>query len=175
MHRFSFSFAFMYSDVTVVFFFRVPIVFKDDLAQVAASHLKENDLVYVSGQLTCDVPPLKLDDGQANIQVLAHLLSFVDSKVVETDVVINEEEEFMEVVKAEKKVEEKRVSSKYPPGTVSGYKSMRDKFNKLWNDVITRPQDWTDNRPQKKNGSVSILLVEVHSLQKNTVCKLLIL
>ena len=65
---FPFSRAFMYSDVTVVFIFRVPIVFKDDLAQVAASHLKENDLVYVSGQLTCDVPPLKLDDGQANIQ-----------------------------------------------------------------------------------------------------------
>jgi hypothetical protein len=39
------------------------------LAQVAASHLKENDLVYVSGQLTGDVPPLKLADGQANIQV----------------------------------------------------------------------------------------------------------
>ncbi|KAG2603299.1 hypothetical protein PVAP13_5KG761300 [Panicum virgatum] len=135
--------------------FWVPIVFKDDLAQIAASHLKENDLVYVSGQLTCDVPPLKLDDGQANIQVLAHLLSFVDSKVVETDVVIDEEEGFTEVVEAEKKVEEKRVSSKYPPGKVSGYKSKWDKFNKLWNDVITRPQDWTDNRPQKKNGSIS--------------------
>jgi hypothetical protein len=38
------------------------------LAQVAASHLKENDLVYVSGKLTCDAPPFKLDDGQANIQ-----------------------------------------------------------------------------------------------------------
>ena len=62
------SCAFMYSDVTVAFIFRVPIVFKDDLAQIAASHLKENDLVYLSGQLTCDVPPLKLDDGQANIQ-----------------------------------------------------------------------------------------------------------
>jgi len=159
----------MYSDVTVVFIFRVPIVFKDDLAQVAASHLKENDLVYVSGQLTCDVPPLVLDDGQANIQVLAHLLSFVDSKVVETDAVIDEEEGFMEVVEAEKKVEEKRVSSKYPPGKVSGYKSKWDKFNKLWNDVITRPQDWTDNRPQKKNGSVSILHIEVHSLQTNSL------
>jgi hypothetical protein len=53
----------MYSDVTLVFTFRVPTVFKDDLAQ-----LKENDLVFVSGQLTCDVPPFKLDDGQANIQ-----------------------------------------------------------------------------------------------------------
>jgi hypothetical protein len=32
------------------------------------AQLKENDLVFVSGQLTCDVPPFKLDDGQANIQ-----------------------------------------------------------------------------------------------------------
>jgi len=47
-------------------------------------------------------------------------MSFVDSKVVETDAVIDEEEGFMEVVEAEKKVEEKRVSSKYPPGKVSG-------------------------------------------------------
>ncbi|CAO2196255.1 unnamed protein product [Urochloa humidicola] len=139
--------------------FWVPIVFKDDLAQVAASHLKENDLVYVSGQLTCDVPPLKLDDGQANIQVLAHLLSFVDSKAVKTDaimdeeVIMDEEEGFMEVVEPEKKVEAKRVSSKYPPSSVSGYRSKWDKLNKLWNDVITRPQDWNDNRPQKKNGS----------------------
>ncbi|CAL4972155.1 unnamed protein product [Urochloa decumbens] len=133
--------------------FWVPIVFKDDLAQVAASHLKENDLVYVSGQLTCDVPPLKLDDGQANIQVLAHLLSFVDSKVVETDAVMDEEEGFMRVIEPEKKVEAKSVTSKYPPAT--GYRSKSDKFNKLWNDVITRPQDWNDNRPQKKNGSKS--------------------
>ncbi|OEL23069.1 Protein OSB4, chloroplastic [Dichanthelium oligosanthes] len=86
--------------------FWVPIVFKDDLAQVAASHLKEKDLVYVSGQLTCDVPPLKLDDGQANIQAC--------------------------------------------------YKNKWDKFNKLWNDVITKPEDWNDNRPQKKNGSRSV-------------------
>ncbi|TKW18835.1 hypothetical protein SEVIR_5G457800v4 [Setaria viridis] len=135
--------------------FWVPIVFKDDLAQVAASHLKENDLVYVSGQLTCDVPPLKLDDGQANIQVLAHLLSFVDSNVVDTEAVMDEEEGFMEVVEPEKKVEAKRVSSKYPPGTFSGYRSKWDKFNKLWNDVITRPEDWNDHRPQKKNGSKS--------------------
>ncbi|CAO2181753.1 unnamed protein product [Urochloa humidicola] len=133
--------------------FWVPIVFKDDLAQIAASHLKENDLIYVSGQFTCDVPPLKLDDVQANIQVLAHLLSFVDSKVVETDAVMDEEEGFMEVVEPVKKVEAKTVSSKYPPGTVSGYRSKRDKLNELWNDVITRPQDWNDNRPQKKNGS----------------------
>ncbi|KAF8646999.1 hypothetical protein HU200_065514 [Digitaria exilis] len=135
--------------------FWVPIVFQDDLAQVAASHLKENDLVSVSGHLTCDVPPLKLADGQATIQVLAHVLQFVDSKVVGTGAILDEEEGFMEVVKAEKKLEEKRVTSKYPPSTVSGYKNKRDKFSNLWNDVITRPQDWIDNRPQKKDGSRS--------------------
>uniref|UniRef100_K3XIT4 Uncharacterized protein n=1 Tax=Setaria italica TaxID=4555 RepID=K3XIT4_SETIT len=100
--------------------FWVPIVFKDDLAQV-----------------------------------LAHLLSFVDSNVVDTEAVMDEEEGFMEVVEPEKKVEAKRVSSKYPPGTFSGYRSKWDKFNKLWNDVITRPEDWNDHRPQKKNGSKS--------------------
>jgi hypothetical protein len=45
------------------------VIFQDDLAQIAASHLQENDLVYVSGQLTGDVPPFKHADGQANIQV----------------------------------------------------------------------------------------------------------
>jgi hypothetical protein len=33
---------------------------------------------------------------------------------------MDEEEGFMEVVESEKKVEAKRVSPKYPPGTVSG-------------------------------------------------------
>jgi hypothetical protein len=49
------------------------VIFQDDLAQIAASHLKEKDLVYVSGQLTGDVPPFKHTDGQANIQVYIYL------------------------------------------------------------------------------------------------------
>uniref|UniRef100_A0A0D9VA81 Single-stranded DNA-binding protein n=1 Tax=Leersia perrieri TaxID=77586 RepID=A0A0D9VA81_9ORYZ len=79
--------------------FWIPIIFQDDLAQVAASHLKENDLIYVSGQLTGDIPPTKIMDGQANIQ--------------------------------------------------------GDKLNKLWDDVMANPQDWTDHRPQKKAGSIN--------------------
>jgi hypothetical protein len=50
------------------------VIFQDDLAQIAASHLKEKDLVYVSGQLTGDVPPFKHTDGQANIQVYIYCL-----------------------------------------------------------------------------------------------------
>ncbi|KAL5228467.1 hypothetical protein ABZP36_016732 [Zizania latifolia] len=134
--------------------FWIPVIFLDDLAQVAASHLQENDLVHVSGQLTGDVSPFKLN-GQANIHVLAQSLSFVGSKAVEADIMADEEERFMQVVEAEKKVETKKFRPKYPPDTVSGYRNKGDKLNKLWNDVIANPQDWTDNRAQKENGSRS--------------------
>jgi hypothetical protein len=134
--------------------FRIPIIFQDDLAQVAASHLQEKDHIYVSGQLTGDIPPTKLMDGQANIQVLAQMLSFVGGKAVQADSMVDEEEGFMQIVEAEKKVETKKFIPKYPPRTVSGYRN-KDKLNKLWNDVVANPQDWTDNRPQKKNGSIN--------------------
>uniref|UniRef100_A0A0E0JTL2 Uncharacterized protein n=1 Tax=Oryza punctata TaxID=4537 RepID=A0A0E0JTL2_ORYPU len=135
--------------------FWIPIIFQDDLAQVAASHLKEKDHIYVSGQLTGDIPPTKLMDGQANIQVLAQMLSFVGSKAVQADSMVDEEEGFMQIVEAEKIVETKKIIPKYPPQTVSGYRNTGDKLNKLWNDVVANPQDWTDNRPQKKNGSIN--------------------
>ncbi|KAG8079079.1 hypothetical protein GUJ93_ZPchr0007g5136 [Zizania palustris] len=135
--------------------FWIPVIFQDDLAQVAGSHLQENDLVYIDGQLTGDVPPFELSDGQANIQVLAQSLSFVGSKAVEPDTIADEEKGFIKVFKAEKKVEAKQFSPKYQPGKVSGCRNMGDKLNKLWNDVIANPQDWTDNRPLKETGSRS--------------------
>uniref|UniRef100_A0ACD5WL12 Uncharacterized protein n=1 Tax=Avena sativa TaxID=4498 RepID=A0ACD5WL12_AVESA len=134
--------------------FWIPVIFQDDLAQVAASHLQENDLVSVSGQLTGDVPPFKHTDGQANIQVLAHLLSFVDSKATPTDVMVDEEEGFMEIAQAEKKVEQTKVISKYPTRqTFSSYKAKQDKYKELWDDVLAHPFDWIDNRAEKANGS----------------------
>lgn len=134
--------------------FWIPVIFQDDLAQIAASHLQENDLVYVSGQLTGDVPPFKHADGQANIQVLANLLSFVDSKAVATDFMVDEEEGFKEIAEAEKKVEPTKVIPKSPRRqTFSEFKAKQDKFKELWNDVLASPLDWIDNRPAKANGS----------------------
>lgn len=134
--------------------FWIPVIFQDDLAQIAASHLQENDLVYVSGQLTGDVPPFKHTDGQANIQVLANLLSFVDSNAVAKDVMVDEEEGFMEIAEAEKKVEQTKVIFKPPRRqTFSEYKSKQEKFKELWDDVLASPLDWTDNRPAKENGT----------------------
>ncbi|KAM0912314.1 hypothetical protein ACQ4PT_012981 [Festuca glaucescens] len=134
--------------------FWIPVIFQDDLAQIAASHLQENDLVYVSGQLTGDVLPFKHTDGQANIQVLANLLSFVDSKAVATDVMVDEEEGFKEIAEAEKKVEPTKVIPKSPRRqTFSEFKAKQDKFKELWNDVLASPLDWIDNRSAKANGS----------------------
>ena len=66
--------AFSHFVLATFFTFRIPVIFQDDLAQIAASHLQENDLVYVSGQLTGDVPPFKHNDGQANIQVFIYYM-----------------------------------------------------------------------------------------------------
>lgn len=48
------------------------------------------------------------------------MLSFVDSKAVETDLMVDEEEGFMEIAEAEKKVEQTKPISKYPARTFSG-------------------------------------------------------
>jgi hypothetical protein len=56
--------------------------------------------------------------------VLANSLKFVDSKAVQTDAILDEDEGFIEIVEAEKKVEAKRPTSKFPPGTVSGNVSL---------------------------------------------------
>jgi hypothetical protein len=47
-------------------------------------------------------------------QVLANLLSFVDSKAVATDFMVDEEEGFKEIAEAEKKVEPTKVIPKSP-------------------------------------------------------------
>lgn len=44
-------------------------MFEGDLAYIAASHLKENDFVYVAGQLIADPPPLNINKGPSSFQV----------------------------------------------------------------------------------------------------------
>ena len=56
--------------------------------------------------------------------MLANSLRFVDSKAVETEAILDEDEGFMEIVEAEKKVEAKKPTSKFPPRTVSGNVSL---------------------------------------------------
>lgn len=60
--------------------YRIPVIFEGDLAHIAMSHLKEKDFVHVAGHLSVDVPPFKLSEVQANVQVMAHTINFVQKK-----------------------------------------------------------------------------------------------
>ncbi|XP_042373652.1 protein OSB2, chloroplastic-like isoform X2 [Zingiber officinale] len=60
-----------------LFSFRISVIFHGDLAQIAACHLKENDLIYVTGQLSGESPSVAQEVSCTNIQVIADKLSFV--------------------------------------------------------------------------------------------------
>ncbi|KAI3670455.1 hypothetical protein L1987_87790 [Smallanthus sonchifolius] len=57
--------------------FWIPVIFEGDMAHIAMCHLKEKDYVHVAGHLSVDVPPFKLSEVQANVQVMADSISFV--------------------------------------------------------------------------------------------------
>ncbi|XP_057545475.1 protein OSB3, chloroplastic/mitochondrial-like [Amaranthus tricolor] len=55
----------------------ISVIFEGDLAITAATHLKENDTVYVAGHLSPDYLPINLTNDQVKVQVMAHDLHFV--------------------------------------------------------------------------------------------------
>ncbi|KAJ8504937.1 hypothetical protein OPV22_005823 [Ensete ventricosum] len=115
--------------------FWIPVIFQGDLAQVAGSHLKENDVIYVTGQLSGDAPPHEIEDSRINIQVLAHSLNFVQSKYSDkADDNINEKDE--------------------PSLDLESVKKMEMSTENPWDDLVLNPHNWLDNRMAKLKGSL---------------------
>ncbi|XP_022888597.1 protein OSB2, chloroplastic-like [Olea europaea var. sylvestris] len=56
----------------------IPIVFKGDLAHVVACHVKENDCVYVAGQLSLDPMVLVLSESLGKYHVVVQHLNFME-------------------------------------------------------------------------------------------------
>ncbi|XP_075502279.1 protein OSB2, chloroplastic-like [Primulina tabacum] len=56
----------------------IPVVFEGDLAHVVARHVKENDCVFVSGQLSVDPMRLVLSESLGKFHVVAENLNFVE-------------------------------------------------------------------------------------------------
>ncbi|KAL2502783.1 Protein OSB3 [Forsythia ovata] len=56
----------------------IPIVFEGDLAHVVACHVKDNDCVYVAGQLSLDPMPLVLSESLGKYHVVVQNLNFVE-------------------------------------------------------------------------------------------------
>ncbi|XP_072983654.1 protein OSB2, chloroplastic-like isoform X1 [Typha latifolia] len=116
---------------------RIPIIFQGNMAQIAACHLKESDLVYITGQLSGDAPPFEMKDSQTNVQVLAHTVSFVQN---------NYQEKTIHMVDKKGEVN--------PSSPVYGKKS-QNSMEDIWNDLVISPHQWKDNRKDKLNGLVN--------------------
>ncbi|XP_020580368.1 protein OSB2, chloroplastic-like [Phalaenopsis equestris] len=116
--------------------FWMPIIFRGDLAEIAACHLKTNDIIYVSGQLTGDDLAHTHEDTRENIKLLAHSLNFVkDASSQKRGGYIHMQEE---------------VST-----SDSGDMKPSDNVKSLWNELVIDPQKWLDNREGKLKGLLS--------------------
>ncbi|KAK6140198.1 hypothetical protein DH2020_025996 [Rehmannia glutinosa] len=56
----------------------IPVVFEGDLAHVVSCHVKENDCVFVSGQLSVDPMKLVLSESLGKFHVVAENVNFVE-------------------------------------------------------------------------------------------------
>ncbi|KAD6118747.1 hypothetical protein E3N88_10018 [Mikania micrantha] len=104
--------------------FWIPVIFEGDMAHIAMCHLKEKDYVHVAGHLSVDVPPFKLSEVQANVQVMAHSINFVQ-----------------------------KFQSKKPSLSEKLHRSAT-KNSASWRDLLTNPKQWLDNREKKRKGLV---------------------
>ncbi|KAK4419170.1 protein OSB2, chloroplastic [Sesamum alatum] len=93
----------------------IPVVFEGELAHVAACHVKENDCVFVSGQLSVDPVRLVSSESLGKFHVVAENLNFVDGleknvldKKVGVDNDLYYNKQFGEVLKSQ---DTKRVES----------------------------------------------------------------
>lgn len=112
----------------------IPLTFEGDLAYIAACHLKENDCVYIAGQLITDPPPLDLNQGPSSFQVMVHTVNFVMESGQKKSFAHQNEEK--------------------PASKHSALKKGGDSGLSLWRDLIMNPKQWRDNRQDKLNGSV---------------------
>lgn len=120
--------------------FWIPVIFEGDLAHIAACHLKEKDCVHIAGQLSADPPPFTSSQGQANVQVMAHSINFVEgSPQPKKRVVPSKQEE--------------RPSNRSDKGLSSTVKD-RDFNSSSWRDLLKNSKQWIDHRENKLNGMV---------------------
>ncbi|XWS67386.1 hypothetical protein CRYUN_Cryun04dG0002900 [Craigia yunnanensis] len=113
----------------------IPIIFEGDLAHIAACHLKENDHVYIDGQLSADRPTSNATHGQTNVQVMVRTINFVD----------------------ESPPMSKSIASLKEEGTLSHSASTEkgtETAASMWRDLLDNPKEWQDYRENKLNGLV---------------------
>lgn len=141
---------------------RIPLIFQGDLAHVAASHLKEEDYVYIDGQLSADSPPSALKCEQSSLQVMVHNVNFVEGsswkKNFSDRKIVVPLESFKTDNSSQKKVS--RVDEYQREESVNDNtfqkKESAEEFKILDQsllDLITNPQEWWDIRLKQVNSA----------------------
>ncbi|XP_027359050.1 protein OSB2, chloroplastic-like [Abrus precatorius] len=105
----------------------IAVIFEGDLAHTAASHLKQNDCIHVSGQLSTDPPHLQNPQHQTHFQVMVQTLNFVRGYPPPQD-----QSSFTRKYFHAKETEELLL-------------------DKSWKDLLQNPTQWWDVRSSKEN------------------------
>nr|XP_043622887.1 protein OSB2, chloroplastic-like [Erigeron canadensis] len=163
--------------------FWIPVIFEGDLAHIAMSHLKEKDFVHVVGHLSVDVPPFKLSEAQANVQVMAHSVNYVQEPqskqastpaVVENNVSTEQSLKELDTMSIQPDTSEKRMmdvaseeesyvqllndAESYPfftpKETKLNHEVDKKKSHGWWKDLVMNTKQWLDNREKKQKGEV---------------------
>ncbi|EXB42196.1 hypothetical protein L484_001276 [Morus notabilis] len=147
---------------------RVPIIFEGDLAHIAASHLKENDRVYVGGKLSASLPHLNANQVQASVQCLVWMVlaQGLNLDAPPPPLVLDASDfGFRTRVLAhclnfiDESVQTAKSSVLYKQEKAT--RNVSDRVNKdesdlsSWTDLLENPKQWWDNRDKKCNRSVS--------------------
>ncbi|KAL7588395.1 hypothetical protein Lser_V15G38144 [Lactuca serriola] len=146
--------------------FWIPVIFEGDLAHIAMSHLKEKDFVHVAGHLSVDVPPFKLSEVQANVQVMAHTINFVQKKTStstpykldrwstkNSDAAFEQENESL-LLDDDAESSQVHNNSKEVKTFHSAKKFDKQTPRASWRDLLTNSTQWDDNREKKRKGLV---------------------
>ncbi|XP_019151949.1 PREDICTED: protein OSB2, chloroplastic-like [Ipomoea nil] len=145
--------------------FLIPVVFEGDLAHVVGFHVKENDCVHVSGQLSGDKLPFEIDGYGGNFHIVAQDVYFVEGvKGKKTGAKINSGDlENLDEVKKMKNGES-IVSDDSLVGVDNGDQNGLNSSNTTmnpsvtgnedWWDLIRNPNDWWDYRESKFEGKL---------------------
>ncbi|KAL1565977.1 protein OSB2, chloroplastic-like [Salvia divinorum] len=161
----------------------IPVVFEGDLAHVVAGHVKQNDCVLVSGQLSSEplLPRFARSDGWGKLHILGENLNFVEGftgfvKNVVEGVVDEKFDQQWEKAVEDAKVERFSGEASWGSSSVkvesdAGDKGGMSEFGEarlesgvvkkdgdrgldLWRDLVKNSLLWWDYRDQKAKGLV---------------------
>lgn len=118
--------------------FMIPIIFRGDLAEVAACHLKKDDIVYVSGQLSGDNLPSDQKDTKENIKLIAQSLNFVKE------------------ASSRKRGQFIHKDDEVSTSDSGNMKRSGNELKRLWDELFIEPKQWLDNREGKLKGLLNI-------------------